>query len=381
MKLDNNDIIVHTRNEIDGQPDLWVNTINFLKRDSIRIWEFLKPLLEKKNLNIILTGAGSSAFIGQTVEFLFRIKPGMTARAISTTTLVTHFKNYIDPEVPLLLISFARSGNSPESIAAVDMAENYCKHLHHIAVTCNNGGMLAKKISNLPNGLTLVLPPESEDQGLAMTGSFTAMTLGAIYLSQIAINEDQSSVIEDIADSANEMIQNYSTHVKKLSSKSFDRIVFLGSGPLQGIAEESHLKVQELTDGYIVGKFDSFLGFRHGPKAVINDQTVLVFLFSPDENVFRYEIDLVQEILREDIAMHCIGVFCNAEQAAKLNLDLNIVFNMSKASQKSDFNLLLYVLPAQILGFYKSKNLGLNPDSPSENNTISRVVQGVKIYS
>lgn len=380
MNLNNNDIAAHTKNEIKGQPKLWVDTLSSLYEDA-RIENFLKPLLEKERLNIILTGAGSSAFIGETIEYLFRMKSGVNARAIATTTLVTHFQNYVDSDSPLLLISFARSGNSPESIAAVDIAENYCNDLHHIAITCNDDGMLAKKINGLANGLTLVLPPQSEDQGLAMTGSFTAMTLGAIYLSKIGNSTNQLSVIKDIAQSADRIIKTSSSYLKKLSSKPFNRIVFLGSGPLQAIAEESHLKVQELTGGHIVGKFDTFLGFRHGPKAVVNDQTVLVFLFSSDDNVFRYEKDLVEEILREGIAMYCIGVFCNQRQADELNLDLNIVYNLSKPSESSDYRLLLYVIPAQILGFYKSINLGLNPDSPSENNTISRVVKGVKIYN
>ncbi|WP_234567319.1 SIS domain-containing protein [Rhodohalobacter sp. 614A] len=380
MDLEKINTTVHTRKEIEGQPDLWVETINSLKDDH-RIREFLTSLFKKESLDIVLTGAGSSAFIGETVESSFHLGSNIHARAISTTTLVTHFEDNINKDKPLLLISFARSGNSPESNAVVNIAEKLCKDVHHIAITCNKNGLLAERIDELENGLAIVLPPLSEDQGLAMTGSFTSMVLSALIIAaDQGDKEKQVSVINDIAAAAKKTIEECTPGLEELSFRPFDRIVFLGSGPLLGIARESHLKVQELSDGSICGKFDSFLGFRHGPKAVVNEETVIVFLFSTDEKVFKYEKDLAEQILQDDIAMHCIGVFCDEEQAKGLEMDQKIIFPLSDQAKKSAFNTVLYVVPAQILGFYKSLDLGLNPDSPSKNNVISRVVRGVKIY-
>lgn len=367
-----------TRKEIKGQPELWVKTLNAISNNGY-VSEFLNPLWKINHLNIVLTGAGTSAYIGETTEHLFN-SIGIPAKAISTTTLVTHFASYINTSAPLLLISFARSGNSPESIAAVDIAEKHCSEVYHIALTCNQNGKLARKVHELPNGLAILLPPDSEDQGLAMTGSFTSMVLAAIYLANQAKSNGQTENIKLISEFAHEGIIKHAPELKLLSFKDFDRIVFLGSGPLLGIAKESHLKVQELTDGQVVGIYDSFLGFRHGPKVVVNNSTVLVFLFSSEDSVFKYEKDLVNELLEEGIAMHCIGVFCKQEQADQMVLDQKIVFDLEESILHSDYNLLLYVLPAQIIGFYKSLYLGLNPDSPSQNNVISRVVKGVKIY-
>lgn len=381
MEIEKNlDTLLHTKKEIEGQPDLWNKTIQLLKENEA-IKSFLNPLIEKSQLNIILTGAGSSSFIGESVQHLFHLKTGINVNAISTTTLVTHFKEFVDLEIPILLISFARSGNSPESNAVVDIAENLCKEVYHIAITCNENGHLANRIKNLSNGLVIMLPPESEDLGLAMTGSFTSMILTAAYLTEYNRKNEHTAAIANIADSARTVISNCSADLKEISISYFDRIVFLGSGPLEGIAKESHLKVQELTDGQVVGKFDSFLGFRHGPKAVVNENTVLVFLFSTDESVFRYEKDLATQILTDGIAKYCIGVFCNEEQASGFDLDQKIIFDLAKEYQKSAYNSILYVLPAQIIGFYKSLSLGLDPDSPSENDAISRVVKGVTIYN
>lgn len=371
----------YTKKEIEGQPNLWIETLQLINEESEGIG-FLKSVHQKDHLNVILTGAGSSAFIGEAVEHLFN-RPHTSARALPTTTLVTHFEQYIDTTTPLLLISFARSGNSPESIAAVDIAESKCNDVHHLAITCNKSGRLAQKIQQLENGCGVVLPPASEDQGLAMTGSFTSMVLSAVYLSKF--DQLKSNGTDDplykIAEDTQRIIRTAAEPLKALSTQPFNRIVFLGSGPLLAIARESHLKVQELTDGEVVGKFDSFLGFRHGPKAVVDDKTMLVFLFSSNKHVFRYEKDLLEQILQEDTAMTCIGVFHNRKQAEVFDLDLNITIRQEEDPVPSDYDLLPYVIPSQIIGFYKSLNLGLKPDAPSKNNAISRVVKGVKIYS
>ncbi len=380
MDLEKINTTIHTRKEIEGQPDLWIETVNSLKDDQ-QIRDFLTPLFEKESLDIVLTGAGSSAFIGETVETSFQLGSNIHARAIATTTLVTHFEDYIRKDTPLLLISFARSGNSPESNAVVNIAEKSCADVHHIAITCNKNGILAERMDELENGLTVVLPPLSEDKGLAMTGSFTSMVLTALLIAADGDKEKQASIIKDIASTAKKTIKTCTPDLEELSFKHFERIVFLGSGPLLGIARESHLKVQELTDGSICGKFDSFLGFRHGPKAVVDDETVIVFLFSTDEKVFKYEKDLAEQILRDDIAKHCVGVFCDEKQTKKLDMDQKIVFPLSDQAKTSDLNAVLYVIPAQILGLFKSLDLGLDPDSPSKNGAISRVVKGVTIYN
>lgn len=370
---------IHTKYEIEGQPDLWIETLNFLNENP-SFSNFITPILQILNLNIVLTGAGSSAFIGESVEHLFRNSNGAHAKAIPTTSLVTHFRDYIDTKSPLLLISFARSGNSPESIAVVDIAESLCTEVYHVVLSCNPKGNLATKAQDMENAYTLILPSAAEDQGLAMTGSFTAMMLSAIYIAKKENRLNSNNKITKTAEAARTIISKFAKSLKTLSSENFTRIIFLGSGPLLGIARESHLKVQELTDGVVVGKFDSFLGFRHGPKAVIDNKTILVFLFSPNENVFCYEKDLATEILQEDIAMKYIGIFYSKEQSDELPMDINIVTCGDKNSTPVDFDLLPYVIPAQIIGFYKSLDLGLKPDAPSKNNSISRVVKGVKIY-
>src|SRR5690625_47152 len=215
MKLQKTDPL-HTRSEIEGQPQLWRDTIKLLTGNS-SIREFVKPLAEKGKLNVILTGAGSSAFIGAAVEPVFNRLSGVTSRAVSTTTLVTHCESYIDPDTPLVLISFARSGNSPESIAAVDAIDAHCKETWHIALTCNKDGQLATKVREMENGLAILLPDAADDKGLAMTGSFTSMMLSAIFLAEVLerTDEEQIALVNRIADVTEKVIKEISPTIRE----------------------------------------------------------------------------------------------------------------------------------------------------------------------
>lgn len=369
----------HTAKEIELQPQLWKHVHDQIFTEKNQIHAFLSPILGLDDLNIVLTGAGSSAFIGFTVKNSVAKQFEKNTRATPTTTLVTHFQSEIDTDKPVLFISFARSGNSPESTAVIDLAERYCRKSYHIAITCNANGDLANRMGKMENGFSIELPPETEDKGLAMTGSYTSMMLTAFLLPSVVKNQTKTEWVDEVSAAAASVLKNHSGFFKELAEVSFDRIIFLGSGPLLGIAEESHLKVQELCDGIVIGKFDSFLGFRHGPKAIVNKDTILVSLFSSDDYVFQYEKDLTEQIIQGNEVMKVVGVFPDEQKSQSLKTDHNIVLGY-KNSHFEGLEYLPYVIPSQLIGFYKSLGLGLQPDNPSESGAISRVVKGVTIY-
>jgi len=147
---------------------------------------------------------------------------------------------------------------------------------------------------------------------------------------------------------------------------------------LKGIARESQLKLQELTDGKVICKYDSFMGFRHGPKAVINENTLVVYLFSNNNYANLYELDLVKAIVSGRKNLFSIGIMENAIDTP--GIDLKIILSENGKKLHEDFLPIVSVLPGQLLGLFKSLVLGLEPDSPSESGMIHRVVQGVKTY-
>ena len=370
----------HMAKEIASQPKLWKDTYESILIKKEEIVAFLDEIYKINNLQIILTGAGSSAFVGEILQYSFYRNTGITIKAIPTTDLVTHPLDFFQKSIPTLLISFARSGDSPESLATFELAEKLHDVVYHLIITCNPEGKLAKMALNTKNSFIFLLPEGTNDQALAMTSSFTSMTLAGLLISDIKNIEKNEENVKKLIEFGKIILDKYAIELNEMADLDFKRIVFLGSGPLKGTAKESHLKVIELTDGKIICQYDSFLGFRHGPKAVIDESTLLIYLFSNDPYIYNYEADLVKSINQNENFIYSIGIGqCLIELG---NLNLNLTIDLCTGSNKipDDFFSICSIIPAQILGFYKSLSLGLSPDSPSKNGGIHRIVQGVTIY-
>jgi tagatose-6-phosphate ketose/aldose isomerase len=369
----------YTAKEICSQPVLWQETWSKLVEEKNTIKKFLSRFMKENNPCVILTGAGTSAFIGEVLEGPLQKKWGIASRAVAITDIVTHPENYFFKARPTLLISFARSGDSPESLQAVRLAEKHCDKLYEMNITCNPQGELAKNTTG-ENSCLFLLPEETNDRSLAMTSSFSSMLLTGLLIMNIHEITELKPVISRVCDIAEYILDEFLPGLKKIAEMDFERMVFLGSGPLFGVAHESHLKVQELSNGKIICKYDSFLGFRHGPKAVVNNSTIVVYLLSGNNYANLYELDLIRSVKATAAGEKSVIVGNNFNKKEFL-FDLAVKFPGKTDGIPEEFLALPYILPAQILGFYKSLNLGLSPDSPSSNGSISRVVQGVKIYS
>ena len=371
-----NNLKSYTSLEIFGQPTLWWDVYQLMMERKEGIEDFLEPILQKENVEIILTGAGSSAFIGEAAQGLVQKNLGRLTKAIATTDIVTHPELNFRKEVPTLLISFARSGNSPESIEAVKLANDCCREVYHLIISCNQEGELVKDLSEYKeNAYVFLLPEAAHDKSLAMTGSFTSMLLSILLISRIREIQTMRPEIQKIISQGKILLQNAESF-GKIAEKDFQRVVFLGSGPMLGVARECHLKLQELTDGQIICKHDSFLGFRHGPRAVTDKKTLLVYLFSANNFVYQYELDLALSIEEDPNKMSCLAIGRPENPSLETCLNIDLDYNCDQ-----QLNIVPAGLVGQLLGLYKSLNFGLNPDKPSISGAINRVVQGVNIYS
>ncbi len=373
-----------TFNEIHQQPAMWRKELGMLLEKKAEVSAFMHKYLTP-DTDVVLTGAGTSAFIG---DALCPVMRGMwrNVRSVATTDIVTHAEYLLDKERPLLLVSFARSGNSPESVAAVNLANKVCKNVAHVYITCNKSGELAKQAGErrMANGesniLLLLLPEETDDKSLAMTSSFSTMLLTCLMLGHIDTLDKDQEMIEKTAKNAEAVIAEYEDKLKEIASRPFERGVFLGSGALKGIAEECHLKLQELTDGAVVCKFDSFLGFRHGPKAVVNSKSIVVYLMTDQESVQRYERDLVKQVDANNTPVaQIIVIGGKAPELPGVKADLVVKMPYGYA-ENEHYGIVPFVVVGQLLGYYASLAHGLNPDAPSVSGNIHRVVEGVTIY-
>ena len=363
---------IWTAREIEQQPQMLQRTHALLTGLNTELQKFIAPVANNPLARVILTGAGTSAYIGECLAAV--LDRGLAARvdAVPTTDLVSCPHLHLDPDQPLLLVSFGRSGNSPESVQAVTLAESLVRDVRHLVVTCNREGALTTV--RLRQAMTLLLPEETHDVSFAMTSSFSCM----MYATLVALSKPGAfdGRIGAIAQSMRRVLQESQHVAQELARGNYERVVYLGSGPFQGLAREATLKLGELTNGAIATCFDSPLGFRHGPKTFVNARTAVLAFVSNDPLTRKYDHDLLDELRRDARAARVIEL--TARPRHEVARDTVQVPGMTDAA---DVELLWpYVAIAQLYAFHQSRNLGLSPDNPNKEGTVNRVVQGVRLY-
>ena len=367
----------HTVREIAQQPALWRETERIVAASRASLDAFLQPLTAHANLRVVLTGAGTSAFAGEVLQAALTRALGRRVDAVSTTDLVADPRGCLAEDVPTLLVSFARSGDSPESTAATDLADQVLSEVHHLVITCNPQGSLARRHAERPTSYVLFMPAESNDQGFAMTSSFTSMTLaGLLSLGGGAY----TGISESLAHAAESVIgdEDVDRAIGALVERDPERIIFLGSGALKGLAGESALKVLELNGGAIVAGSESSLGFRHGPKAILTGRTVVVVYVSNDPYTRQYDQDIVAE-LRAGLAPGSVVTVSAGPEGASQSGD---AWQLPGLEKVPDAALALpAVVCAQLFALRASLSRGIRPDNPFPSGEVNRVVQGVILHS
>lgn len=364
-----------TAREISQQPTVWIEVESVMRRDAQALRNFLNPLLQRKELRIVLTGAGTSAFVGGCLApALFR-KTALRVDAVATTDLVGSPQSWLAPAVPTLLVSFARSGNSPESVAALKLVDEVARECHHLIFTCNRDGELYRQGQSMRNTRVVLLPEETNDRGFAMTSSFSGMLLAAALAFDLMVSETNQPAA--LARWASEILHARFSFIQDLARGGFERVVYLGSNECKGLAREAALKMLELSDGKIVTLSETPLGFRHGPKTIVNGKTLVVMFLCNDPYTRRYEIDVLDELRADGVAGRVVALTAQPISSSECADNISIAGAMAA----SDLGLCFpYAVFAQTLGFLHSLALGLRPDVPNAKGTVNRVVQGVSIY-
>lgn len=371
---------VFTLTEIYQQPATWDRTCAQIAEHKDEIKKFIDKVLTAEDFDVILTGAGTSEFVGNALfPHLSRLF-GHKVKSYGTTDLVATPEAYLSRTKPTLLVSFGRSGNSPESVGAIDVAEAVCDHVYHLFVTCNKDGALSKRAATTDNCYAINLTDETHDQSFAMTSSFSNMYLATYLCFHLDELDKVTAQVKEITAAGQSFLdQKFDIAQKIVDNFAFDRIVYLGSNTLKGTAQESALKMLELTAGQVVTMYDTPLGFRHGPKSIINDTTITVVYLSDDAYTRQYEVDLIKEMSGQRKANKIVAVMSKPDDAVSALVDHTVVFDIAGEHE----NVLLglgYILFAQTLAVLKSLALGITPDNPCPTGEVNRVVKGVTLY-
>jgi len=369
---------IHTAREIHQQPETWQELFSTLKQTKDRFNDFIRAIYEKHSrVRVIFTGAGTSAFVGDTLIPALRkdSKTNVQFESIPTTDIVSNPQEYLLKDTPTILVSFARSGNSPESVAAVSLGQQIIKDFYQVVITCNKDGKLANVMKDKQSFIILT-PEKTHDQGFAMTSSFTSMIMaGYLLFSEKEMSDETSAQFVEIAKS---FIDYFPEHIDHILRFDFERIVYLGSGLLGQLAHEAALKMLELSSGQIVAVHESSLGFRHGPKTILNEKSLVVLFMSQDPYTRKYDVDILRELSANGTKVIVLTEKSDkkVDELAEWTIPVSTDMDIS-----DDFNLaLLYVTFAQTLALKKSIQLGITPDNPSPDGKVNRVVQGVSIH-
>jgi tagatose-6-phosphate ketose/aldose isomerase len=356
-----------TAREIEQQPATWPRVADAVRRARPEI----EKLIGLPDRRIVLTGAGTSAFVGEVVARDLARHLGRPVEAVATTEIVADPRAVVVDDRPIVLVSFARSGNSPESVAAADLLDRLAPGLRHLVITCDAGGELARRWSGAANAVVVALPEEVNDRGFAMTSSFTGMALAALLAFGVDVD------VEALARAGSTVLADAAEHASAISGAKPARLVFLGSGPLRGLAREAALKCLELTRGEVVGIAESSLGFRHGPKSVLDERTIAVVFLSTDPHARRYDVDIARELVQS----------LGAERVVVVGGDDTTEFGGAQTWPVPSPSrvpvagyALLAVITAQTTALACSLALGITPDNPFPDGEVNRVVQGVVIH-
>jgi len=364
----------HTLREILQQPASWLNTCALVAEHRAEIESLLAGIQ-----GVVLTGSGSSQHAGECIRLALQKELKTTVQEIAAGTLLTEGGAALPTGRPGLVVSLARSGDSPESAAVLTTLLETEPEIRHLVLTCNPNGTLAAESHGDSRIKAILLDERTNDQSLVMTSSFTNLALAARGLGLLdapadyrALCERQSRICENL----------FRTHFDTLTCRAirgFNRAVFLGSGTRWGAACEAALKMLEMTAGRVATVSETYLGLRHGPMSYIHEGTLVVCFLSSDPVVRAYETDLIGELNRKRLGLAKV-IVGEAIPDGLLRGDDLAVELAGLIDLGDDNSALLHVVAGQLLAFGRSIEEGIRPDSPSTEGIISRVVERFAIH-
>jgi tagatose-6-phosphate ketose/aldose isomerase len=351
----------HTLQEILHQPRTWRETIAHLISNDNR--KLLAGALSPPPSHIVLTGSGSSLYVGECLAPVLQAELGIPCRAVAAGTLLTGLRGNL-PRGGGLLVSIARSGNSPESAAVVDAVLETFPEYRHLAITCNADGQLATRYTAEPRMRALLLDPSTDDRSLVMTSSFTNLLLAGSALLP-GVSAAASGVVEALFEKFGDALADW-------GSREFDAVAYLGSGASLGAAHETALKMLEMSGGQVRVLAESSLGLRHGPMAWLNRPSLLVAFLAGDAQVRAYEIDLLRELSHKHLGVQRIvvgeGLDADVVGAGGLAVDLPGLYALAPVQ-----GALVHTVVGQLLALFHCLAQGQRPDAPSQ-GVLTRVV-------
>jgi len=368
----------HTIREICQQPSTWTLTSELMVCSTPALIHGLEGIS-----SLALTGSGSSEYAGDCVRMALQKELGINVLAVAGGALLTHGTQALPIGRPALIVSLARSGDSPESVGALALMLKTEPELRHLVLTCNRKGSLANAFREDPRVVTITLDERTNDRSLVMTSSFTNLVLAARILGLLQDPSRYQSICTALASGARVLLQTQVGALAQVSKAPFRRVLFLGSGARFAAAREAALKMLEMTAGRVSTACETYLGLRHGPMSAVHDDTLLVCFLSSESRLRAYEADVLQELAQKQLGLFRLiaGDRVPRELIAPRDVVIPYEIPFEHAGDAGDDSLpVMDVIVGQILALFRCLAEGLRPDAPSASGVIQRVVQSFPLH-
>jgi tagatose-6-phosphate ketose/aldose isomerase len=365
---------LHTLREILQQPSTWLDTAERMIARTAELTSRMEGIR-----SLVLTGSGSSEYAGACVRMVLQNALSVATQTLGGGALLTHGAKAVPPERPGLMISLARSGDSPESVAAVSLMLAAEPEMRHLVITCNQQGRLATTYRDDPRVQVIALDERTNDRSLVMTSSFTNMVLAARALGSLQAPDRYRALCRALSERAAGLLGVAFPVLARVADRDFNRVLFLGSGSRFGAARESSLKMLEMTAGRVIAISETYLGLRHGPMSLVHPDTLVVCFLSSNPQIRGYESDLIRELSRKQLGLGKVIFGERIPQDLAGAADVLVECTGGVSFEDEDWPV-LDVIVGQILAFFRCRKEGLQPDSPSSDGVIQRVVQNFTMH-
>ena len=328
----------YTWDEIVGQPVAWEIALE----DVLSRQAELKARLRKGFSEAIFTGCGSSYYLALAAAPFFQVVLGVRARAVPASEVFLFPEVVLPAQGPALLVTISRSGETTEVLRA---AETFSSRVEGdiLPITCYETSTLAQSYSQP------LVARAAKERSIVETSSFTSMLLIAQLATAVAGERaDYLAQLRKLPALGKELIDAQKDSARQMGEDpEIERFFFLGSGPNYGLACEGMLKMKETSLSYC--EAFHFMEFRHGPKSMIDDRSLVVGLLSDSGR--EHELAVLEE-------MRSLGA-----RTFELGPEGPLAGLTKGLSEWTRGILSMPIL--QLMAYYRALARGLDPDSPT----------------
>ncbi len=330
----------YTLAEITTQAEAWSDALRFfqsVQTDLRHAWARISPR------QVLFIGCGSTYYLSQAAAALFQGLTGVPAHACPASELLLFTSQVVADPGRTLLVAVSRSGTTTETLAAMGKFRQL-DGLATWGITCYPGTPVAQETE------LALIAEAAQEQSIAQTRSFTSMLMLAQALAACIAGVD-ISCLSELPRIGQKFIEETAPLAEQLGRRAdWDQFVFLGSGSQYGVANEAMLKMKEMSLSH--SEAFHFLEYRHGPKSMAGERTLVVGLLSREAR--EHEQQVLDEVGRLGAR-----VLALSPDEGGVHPEIRLPAHLPSWAMP-----VLYLPPLQLLAYHRAISKGLDPDRP-----------------